>query len=98
ATGMWTNTGAMKTARYGHTATLLPNGKVLVAGGYDYNNDLYPTNGAELYDPVNGTWTITRPMSTARYYHSATLLPSGKVLVAGGFDTNFLWTLVAELY
>ena len=64
-----------------HTATLLPSGKVLVAGGYDDGGTL---SSAELYDPASGTWTATGSLGTARYDHTATLLPSGKVLVAGG--------------
>ena len=68
----------------GHTATLLPNGKVLVAGGYDSVGSLA---SAELYDPASGTWTATGSLATARASHTATLLPNGKVLVAGGSET-----------
>jgi hypothetical protein len=60
----------------------LPNGKVLVVGGY---NGSY-LSSAELYDPVTGTWTATGALSTARRSHAATLLPNGKVLVAGGWN------------
>jgi WD40 repeat protein len=101
AKGKWTNTGSMVTARTWHTATLLPNGKVLVAGGDKFHdcNDVYIAN-AELYDPVKGTWTGTGSMGDARIWHTATLLPNGKVLVAGGQKgtvyTNILAT--AELY
>ena len=62
---------------------LLPNGKVLVAGG---DND--ETASAELYDSVSGTWTLTGSMKRPRTNHTATLLPNGKVLVVGGY--NFL--------
>jgi N-acetylneuraminic acid mutarotase len=81
--GTWTKTGALNIPRSEHTATLLPNGKVLVAGGRGatYPNEL---SSAELYDPESGTWTVTGSMNDARYDHSATLLPNGKVLVAGG--------------
>ena len=65
ASGTWTATGSLNTARYCHTATLLPNGKVLVAGGYDGNSG-YLTS-AELYDPATGTWTATGSLNTARY-------------------------------
>ena len=65
-----------------HTATLLPNGKVLVAGGCIMAVD--DLSSAELYDPATGTWTATGSLGTARYGHTATLLPNGKVLVAGG--------------
>ena len=76
-------TGSLNTARALHTATLLPNGKVLVAGGTPGSGSL---SSAEMYDPETGTWTNTDSLNTARYNHTATLLPNGKVLVAGGFD------------
>ena len=75
----WTATGSMVVARSGHTATLLPDGKVLVAGG-----SLSVQSSAELYDPSSGTWAATGNMVVARSGHTATLLPDGKVLVAGG--------------
>ena len=76
------NTGSLTTARLIHTATLLNNGKVLVAGGTpDFNT---PLSSAELYDSASGTWTATGSLNTARFFHTATLLPNGKVLVAGG--------------
>jgi hypothetical protein len=70
----------MSTARSNHTATLLADGRVLVAGGY---NGAY-LSSAELYDPATDSWSAAAPMSTAREYHTATLLPGGQVLVAGG--------------
>ena len=73
-------------ARVHHTATLLPNGKVLVAGGY---TTTAPLASAELYDPASGTWTATGSLVTARDDHTATLLPNGKVLVAGGLGSDF---------
>jgi len=76
-TGTWASTGSMNNARYSHTATLLPNGKVLVAGGV--GRDVLPS--AELYDPASGQWTMTGPMSFPRHTHTATLLPNGTVLV-----------------
>ncbi|HYO55550.1 kelch repeat-containing protein [Archangium sp.] len=83
----WSSTASMAVARYNHTATLLPSGKVLVAGG----------NGggasAELYDPATRAWSTTGSMTRSRYAHTATLLYSGKVLVAGGSDAA-----TAELY
>src|SRR4029077_19793845 len=70
-------TGNLNTARFNHTASLLPNGKVLVAGGVDSNGD--PSASAELYDPASGTWSVTGSLKTARQLHTATLLPNGKV-------------------
>jgi len=76
-----------------HTATLLSNGKVLVAGGYNGSW----LSSAELYDPSTGTWTATGSMNTGRTAHTATLLPNGKVLVAGGWNA-FASVSHAELY
>jgi N-acetylneuraminic acid mutarotase len=85
ASGTWTVTGNMITARAEHTATLLPNGKVLVAGGIPDNTEQVQLASAELYDPGTGKWTATGAMLTPRSKHTATLLANGKVLVAGGF-------------
>jgi N-acetylneuraminic acid mutarotase len=81
----WTATGSMTISRDYHSATLLPNGTVLVVGG---EGGYYTpgTTSAEIYDPAAGTWTVTGSMTTARYLHSATLLPNETVLVAGGFN------------
>lgn len=87
-------TGSMLAARGYHSATLLPSGKVLVAGGHSGSGYL---DTAELYDPVTGTFTATGPLDSARASHTATLLQNGNVLIAGGWDgTNFLDS--AELY
>ncbi len=94
--GTFVPTGSNGTARYGHTATLLPNGKVLVAGGYN-NIDGYLTS-AELYDPATGTFSPTGSMGTARFNPSATLLPNGKVLLAGGILGPSGHNSSAELY
>ena len=81
ATGIWTATGSLNTARIDHTATLLSNGMVLVAGGYDRTATLA---SAELYDPATRDLDGHRRVSIlARYIHTATLLPNGMVLVAG---------------
>ena len=96
----WTTTGALNFQRWFHTATLLANGKVLVTGGMNSNS--YPATiltSSELYDPATGLWTSTGPLQEARFNHTATLLPSGQVLVTGGEVTNrFLVTGTAELY
>ena len=62
ASGNWTGTGSLGSAHGGHTATLLPNGKVVVAGGFDGFSFL---SSAELYDPASGTWTATGSLNTA---------------------------------
>jgi hypothetical protein len=77
----WEYTGSLKTARFHHTATLLPDGRVLAVGGERGHN---PLATAEFYDPGTGTWSATGSLNTARYDHTATLLPNGMVLVAGG--------------
>ncbi|WP_395829695.1 hypothetical protein [Archangium violaceum] len=67
--------------------TLLSNGKVLVVGGhYDFMLQILGT--AELYDPATGTWSAAGSMASARIQHTATLLPTGQVLVTGGMDLN----------
>ncbi len=90
----FSNTGSLATARELHTATLLPNGKVLVVGGRGSSGGVLAS--AELYDPASGSWSATGSLNTARLVHTATLLPNGKVLVAGGFNGGFLSS--AELY
>jgi N-acetylneuraminic acid mutarotase len=97
ATGTWSNTGSLTTVHYAHTATLLPNGKVLLVGG----TNIF-TNSAELYDPATETWSVTgSPVTILDFGHTETLLPSGKVLVAGGIGRCLIGygtARTAELY
>jgi hypothetical protein len=91
----FTATGAPIVARRMHTATLLPSGRVLIAGGLSGG---VTTSAAELYDPGTGTFTATGRMTVARYEHTATLLPGGRVLIAGGSSGEVASTATAELY
>ncbi|MBS0452762.1 MAG: putative Ig domain-containing protein [Proteobacteria bacterium] len=82
--GEWLPADAMNLGRFRHTATLLPDGRVLVAAG----NRKQATSSAELFDPAANNWTRTGSLGRSRQSHSATLLPDGRVLVAGGFGTG----------
>ncbi|HEX7273427.1 MAG TPA: kelch repeat-containing protein [Casimicrobiaceae bacterium] len=83
-TGTWATTGSLNVARYGHTMTLLQDGRVLVARGSD-DGDLASTlSSAESYDPVSGVWSVVDDSCCGSVFHTATLLPDGTALVAGG--------------
>jgi Kelch motif protein/galactose oxidase-like protein len=88
AASSWWTAAPMQGSRYGHTANLLANGKVLVAGGYDNNAGQF-LSGAELYDPSTNIWSATGALTNARRGGSSVTLSggsdAGKVLVAGGF-------------
>jgi len=99
ATKAWSTTGSLNDARSCHTTTLLPDGRVLVVGGWDG----YPTPTfarAEIFDPSNGTWSYTGSLSVARRRHTATQLADGRVLVAGGYYAvgDDVITASAEIY
>ncbi|MBM4301418.1 MAG: hypothetical protein FJ121_07780 [Deltaproteobacteria bacterium] len=81
--------------RVRHTATRLPDGKVLVAGG-GYSTEGYHWASSELYDPDLGTWSPAASLNQGRFSHTATLLNDGRVLVVGGIYLNALAS--AELY
>lgn len=82
----WTSTGSLHTARASHTATLLPNGLVLVAGGVGNNNAALASS--ELYNPASGAWSTTGTLHVARVSAQSVLLPNGKVLTMGGCISN----------
>ncbi|MFZ2446102.1 MAG: kelch repeat-containing protein [Syntrophobacteraceae bacterium] len=96
STGTWAATDTLGNRRFRHSATLLPNGKVLVVGGQG-QAAWSALAACELYDPSTGQWDSTADLAGARYHHTATLLPNGKVLVAGGYISG-LATATCELY
>jgi hypothetical protein len=86
-TDVFVSTASMATERVFHTATLLPNGALLILGGfidYSFSAGYESYNSAEIYDPAAASFTSTAPMSTGRFGHTATLLPDRSVLVTGG--------------
>ena len=95
------STPSMNVARLGATATLLPNGKVLIAGGSGYTMPFpvpFPLSSVELYDPVANSFAASTPsMNDARTGATATLLSNGKVLIAGGYG-SFSALASSELY
>ena len=89
----WSPTGDLQDARWSHTATLLQDGRVLVAGGFGDpylagSNSQPVLASGEIYDPQTGTWTPTGSLNTRRALHTATLLVDGRVLVTGGRTCN----------
>lgn len=92
ATGTWAATGALGSARAGHAAALLADGKVLVAGGQTRWIPLPAlyTSTAYLYDPTAGTWSATGSMTAARRSFTLTRIPGGLVVAAGGRNTSYL--------
>lgn len=98
ATRTWTHAGELNDRRAAHSATLLHDGRVLIAGGYGFSDD--PMASAELFDPTTITFQRTGRLVASRYGHSATLLQNGMVLVArGSNDADLITTLrSAELY
>ena len=96
--GTFSPTGSMETARSSPTATALPDGRVLIAGGASGQAESsVALASAELYDPATGTFSPTGSLATARGLHTATLLPDGRVLIAGGNDGSEVLAS-AELY
>src|SRR5262245_34936409 len=102
SSGIFIGAGTMTTARSGHTATLLFDGKVLIAGGYRGIGITRPVyeyfDSAELYDPATKTFAQTGNMVSPRHRHSATQLVDGKVLITGGWDQRYVVLASAELY
>ncbi len=98
-TGSVAEIAAMHIARASHTSTLLPNGKVLIAGGFaGSGGESNPYRSAELYDPSSGTFEPVAEMSIGRSGHTATLLKNGKVLIVGGWTGRYDLRGSAEIY
>lgn len=90
-TATFRKTAAMSEVRFGHTATLLANGKVLIVGGKDEIGlcvlcGNLSSATAEIYDPGSETFSTTGGLAVPRTFHTATLLPDGRVVIAGGID------------
>jgi N-acetylneuraminic acid mutarotase len=98
ATGKWTSAGAMTTYRYAHASVLLNSGKVLVIGGDTGYRERRILSSTELYDPATKSWSAAASMKALRSLATATLLPSGKVLVTGGHNNSAPVNSSAELY
>jgi Bacterial Ig-like domain (group 2)/Galactose oxidase, central domain/Kelch motif len=98
SSGTWAAIASMSTPRLDHTAVLLPDGKVLVAGGKSVYPDTIGLTSAEIYDPAAGTWSPAGTMSTPRSSHTATLLTNGTVLVSGGGASQGTTHSSAEIY
>ncbi len=101
ATNIFNVSNRMTDGRWMHTATLLADGRVLIAGGRNNNCTancpIYSLNTAEIFDPVAGTFTPTGSMKISRYNHTATLLTDGRVLILGGETTEDLGTGIEEV-
>lgn len=88
----------MNAERAAHTATLLPDGKVLIAGGFrEEGTSEVAISSAEIFDPATNTFTPANDLNEPRNGHTATLLPNGKVLLAGGWNQHGR-TATAEVY
>jgi N-acetylneuraminic acid mutarotase len=103
ATNAWTIAAPMLESRTRHTATLLPDGRVLVVGGLTVtlrDGGLFPSQptDAEIYDPKTDHWSATAPMGASRLGQTATLLPDGRVLIAGGQDSGVAIFNSTEIY
>ncbi|TQF17795.1 kelch-like protein [Myxococcus llanfairpwllgwyngyllgogerychwyrndrobwllllantysiliogogogochensis] len=97
-TGAWSAAGTMSRGRISHSMTMLPSGKVLVVGGLPTTHGGNGLREADLYDPQTNVWTAVASMTFERKSHTATVLPSGKVLVVGGAVEATGGGRIPELY
>jgi len=101
ATNAFSGTGGMATARFQHTATVLPSGLIVISGGQtpDAGGTQYiPVASIEIYDPATGTFSPGGSLTVARSSHTATLLDNGQILFTGGLDLTRTPLKSAELY
>lgn len=84
ATGSFSPTGSLTNVRSYHTASVLTNGKVLIVGGLQNDAGNASLSSAEIYDPATGSFYPTGSLATPRYFHTASVLANGKVLIVGG--------------
>ncbi|CAF4573102.1 unnamed protein product [Rotaria socialis] len=92
STQQWTLTGNLNIGRYQHTASTLPDGNILVVGGYGIYDNI-----PELFDSLTNIWTETAGMSTALDGHTALTLSNGNAIVIGGYNL-FGYSKKAELF
>ena len=97
-TETWSRTGDLSSSRSFHTATLLNNGRVLVIAGRFPSPSPPDLPAAEVYDPETGQWSAAAPDAIMRWRHTATLLPDGSVLIAGGGSESRDGPLPCERY
>ncbi|RYZ42616.1 MAG: kelch repeat-containing protein [Myxococcaceae bacterium] len=89
-TGTWSSTGSMSVGHFAHDMAILPSGKIVVAGGRrsHYDTVVLTPETVEMYDPATGLWSTVGTLTNARFNSTATVLPSGRVLIAGGYQYN----------
>ena len=98
--GLWSSAGMLSRMRSSHAPVLLRSGRVLISGGYPQAPSSTPTASSEIYDPISNTWSDGEDLVTARWIHTTTLLPDGRVLVVGGSSSSGANSALtsAELY
>ena len=90
-------TGSLTYARAVHQATVLPTNEVVVTGGETTLNAQPIDKTVEVYNPITGTWASANSMVGGHFYHTATRLQDGRILVVGGYHDFFLNQKASEL-
>ena len=93
ATATFSPAGSLAEPRVEHTATLLPDGRVLIVGGIDWTESQRSAGAAEIWDPETATFSPAGELEASRWGHAAVLLPDGRVLVVGG-----AWRRLSEIW